>query len=277
VALAVATIALCGVVPAGSLARGLARSAASAPTALAGDARVLGAFAMSARVTAARNVRGEHVGQLLNRSWTLTPQSCAESVCQTLQLDRERSAGIDETLTLTRTGVGTYTGSSSFYVPLRCRGGVHPHGSRAPYRIALTITATEMVQGIAFARQIAATYVNPRRSDATRCPLGPSHDAATYTGSALAPLPVPPVASFATQVDSTTGSAMFADTSVPGAGGAPIVARQWDFGDPASGAADGSLQAAPSHQFSQPGVYTVTLTVTDTNGLTATSAVQVQG
>lgn len=36
----------------------------------------------------------------------------------------------------------------------------------------------------------------------------------------------------------------------------------WDFGDPASGAANASTQAAPSHVFTAPGSYPVTLTVT---------------
>jgi hypothetical protein len=254
-----------------------ARSAAPAPTpSPAGDARVIGTFQMSAHITVARNVSGERAGQTLARSWTLTASSCVGSVCQTLLLDRERSAGIEETLTLTRIAAGAYAGSSSFYSPLRCRGRIHPHGSRVPYRITLAVATAEAVQGIAFARQITATYVNPKRSDTTRCPLGPSHDAATYSGSAVAPLPAPPTASFATGAGSAPGSILFTDTSVPGAGSAPILARQWDFGDPASGAADSSTEAAPTHQFSQPGVYTVTLTVTDANGLTASTAVQVQ-
>lgn len=152
---------------------------------------MIGAFAMSATVTAAHNVRGEHVGQRLSRTWVLNPLDCAASVCQSLTLERERKAGIHETLTLRRTGPGTYAGSSSFPVPLRCHGRVDRHGARAPYTIELAVAAAEAVAGIAFARQLTATYVNPRRIDATRCPLGPSHDAASYTGSATSPLPAP--------------------------------------------------------------------------------------
>jgi hypothetical protein len=156
-----------------------------------GDARVTGTFAMSATITAARNVRGEHVGQVLMRRWVLNALECAASVCPSLTLEREREAGIHETLTLTRTGPGTYAGGSTFHVPLRCHHRLHPRGARAPYRIELAVAAVETVGGIAYARQITATYVNHRRIDATRCPLGPSHDAAIYTGSATSPLPAP--------------------------------------------------------------------------------------
>lgn len=41
---------------------------------------------------------------------------------------------------------------------------------------------------------------------------------------------------------------------------------QWDFGDPASGAANTSALPEPSHLFSSPGDYTVQLTVTDGSG-----------
>jgi PKD repeat protein len=228
-------------------------------------------FQMFARVTTAKNVSGEHVGQSLKRRWLVSPQSCAGNVCEALDLDRERSAGIDESLALHRVATGTYTGTGSFYVALRCKHKTYPHGSRAPYRITLTVSSAVSVQGIAFARGITATYQNSKRSDATRCVLGSSHDAARYTGNATSAIPSPPVASFSTQIDGATDGASFTDTSAPAPGGAQIVSTQWNFGDPASGAGDSSTEAAPSHQFSAPGVYTITLTVTDANGLSSTT------
>jgi PKD repeat protein len=268
-AIAAAGVVLCAVAPAGSLAHVNAASSAPAAT----DARVTGTFEMLARVTVAKNVRGEHVGQSLRRRWLIFPQSCSGNSCQALDLDRERSAGIDESLALQRVAAGTYTGTGSFYVALRCKHKTYPHGGRAPYRITLTVSRVVSVQGIAFARGITATYQNSKRSDATPCVLGRSHDAARYTGNATSAIPSPPVASFSSQVDGATDGASFTDTSVPAPGGAQIVSTQWSFGDPASGAGagDSSTEAAPSHQFSAPGVYTVTLTITDANGLSSTT------
>jgi PKD repeat protein len=265
-AIVAAGVVLYAIAPAESLAH---VHAASSPPA-APDARVTGTFEMLARVTVAKHVRGEHVGQSLRRRWLISPQSCTGNVCQALDLDRERSAGIDEPLVLHRVAAGTYTGSGSFYVALKCKHKTYPHGSRAPYRITLTVSSAVSVQGIAFARGVTATYRNSKRSDSTPCVLR-SHDAARYTGNATSAIPSPPAASFSTQVDGATDSAAFTDTSTSAPGGAQLVSTQWGFGDPASGAGDSSTEAAPSHQFSGPGVYSVTLTVTDANGLSSTT------
>lgn len=265
-------VVLCVAAPPEALGRMNTRKQAHAPSPSAAvDARTTGTFEMLARVTTAKNVPGEHVGQSLKRRWLISPQSCVGSVCQALELDRERSAGIDESLMLHRVAAGTYAGASSFYVALRCKHRTYSHGSRAPYRITLTVDSAVSVQGIAFARTITATYENSKRSDSTPCVLDPSHDAARYTGSATSAIPSPPVASFSTQLDGATDSASFTDISTPATGGAQIVSTQWSFGDPASGAGDSSTEAAPSHQFSGPGVYAVTLTVTDANGLSSIS------
>lgn len=45
-----------------------------------------------------------------------------------------------------------------------------------------------------------------------------------------------------------------------------IVSWYWDFGDPISGSLNNSTQQHPEHTYNQAGEYTVTLTVTDTNG-----------
>jgi hypothetical protein len=240
------------------------------------DARVAGAFQMQARVNEAVNVRGEHRGMHLRREWTITPGGCVGSVCARLSVRRQRSAGMQETLTLKRTGVGAYAGDSSFYAPLRCRGRTYRHGMRVPYRITLTIVGAETVQAIMFARRIAATYTNLRRVDTTPCSLAPSHDAALYTGAALSPLPTPPAVSVTATVDEATATAAFTSVATPAIDGAPIISRQWNFGDPASGAADGSIETYPTHIFSAAGSYAVTLTVTDANGLTATATQEVQ-
>jgi hypothetical protein len=186
-AIVAAGVVLCVIAPAESLAHTNAASSVRA------DARVTGTFAMFARVIKAKNVRGEHVGQVLRRSWLISPQACEGSVCQTLTLDRERSAGIDESLTLRRVAAGTYSGNGRFYAALRCKHKTYPHGSRVPYRITLTVKTSATVQGIAFARVITATYKNAKRTNFTPCELGGSHDAARYTGYATSAIPSPPV------------------------------------------------------------------------------------
>ncbi|MEZ4688158.1 MAG: PKD domain-containing protein, partial [Bacteroidia bacterium] len=54
-----------------------------------------------------------------------------------------------------------------------------------------------------------------------------------------------------------------------------VVAWEWDFGDPGSGANNVSNQEDPAHTFSAPGNYTVTLTVTTNNGCQHTAVQQV--
>jgi PKD domain len=57
--------------------------------------------------------------------------------------------------------------------------------------------------------------------------------------------------------------------------GRPIVAWTWDFGDPASGAANTSTLQNPQHQFSAYGVYHVTMTATDDHQVPYTFALDV--
>jgi hypothetical protein len=235
------------------------------------DARVMGTFAMRARVTTAVNVLGERVGQRLTRRWVIVARGCNGSVCETLELGRQRGDNHHSKITLYRTGPGRYNGSGVFYAALSCYGKVYRHGSRVPYRITLTVAATTEVGGVTFARRITARYNNPSRANRTRCPLGPSHDAARYTGRLTTPLPAAPVASFSVSVDGATDVASFTDLSHQVTHGAGLVSQLWNFGDSASGAADVSTLANPEHQYSAPGNYVVTLTEADANGLASTT------
>jgi PKD repeat protein len=75
----------------------------------------------------------------------------------------------------------------------------------------------------------------------------------------------------------------FIDLSQENGGGA-IVAWHWDFGDPASGVDNESFLQNPTHSFTAPGDYTVTLTITNANGcesfadtvVTISEAIQVE-
>ncbi|MFL5860073.1 MAG: PKD domain-containing protein [Solirubrobacteraceae bacterium] len=234
------------------------------------DARITTSYVMHGQVITALRVRGEHRGQSVTRRWTFTGTSCAGSVCQRLALRRQRSANHYDRLTLSRVGIGSYAGSGRFYSALTCRGRRYPRGLVVPYRIAVQVSQVAPVEDLAFASQITATYVNLHRVDRTRCPVGPSHDAAQYLGAA-APVPGPPVAGLSVVEHPAADSATFSDTSAPGAGGARIVARQWQFGDPASGPANTATTPQAEHAFSAPGSYQVSLSVTDADGLTATA------
>jgi PKD domain len=235
------------------------------------DARIAATFLMHGRIVTAVRVRGERRGQSVTRRWTFTGVSCPGRVCARLTLRRQRSANRYDRVTLSRVGVGSYAGRGRFTSALRCRGRRYPRGLVVPYNVRVQVRQVVAIEGIPFASRLSAVYINRRRIDRTRCPIGPSHDAARYTGAA-APLPSPPAATFQVATQPADDRATVTDTSTPGTGGARIVARLWQFGDPASGPANTATASPAVHTFSAPGVYRVSLTVIDTNGLTATNA-----
>ena len=106
------------------------------------------------------------------------------------------------------------------------------------------------------------------------------------TGRPTPSAPVPfvlaaaPTAAAAAVTPAVAGAAVgFADRST--VAGTTITHWHWDFGDPASGAADvidtadPTAGTAPQHIYAAAGVYTVTLTVTDALGRTATTTLPV--
>jgi len=257
-----------------ALALVCAAAAQSVPAALGavGPARVQGRFTMRTVVTQAVNVRGEHRGERLTRTWRIRPHRCRVDVCRQLRLRRTRGQGRRLTLTLYLRPNGSWVGHGSFFVPLSCRGRIDRRGARAPYILRLRVAAARTVGGIRFARRLKATYVGLPRIDRTRCAMAPSYDAARYSGRLRGGLPSPPQPAFTATVGA--GDVVsFLDASLEGEGpGRRIIAWSWNFGDPASGPADGSALQSPSHQFTAPGTYVVTLTAIDHAGLRATVA-----
>lgn len=236
--------------------------------------RLQGTFAMRGTLTAVDNVYGEHQGQRVSRTWTFSPR-CTTGDCRRVILKRRRSGRhILDVVTLTRRAPNLYTGQGRFWVALRCAGRVVRRGGLATETISVRITRSAIVGTTRFATAVTATYDNPHRTNLTRCPGGIGHDAARYQGRLASPLPGPPSAGFTTAPNPATTSAAFADQSTPGRGAPPIVAWSWNFGDPNS-PVDTSTERDPTHQFSAPGTYTVTLTVTDGYGQTSTSTAQV--
>lgn len=170
--LAVIGATAAGTVPAGATTTGMPPLAA---------ARLQGQFTMSGRVTVAVNVRGERVGQKVQRTWTFAP-ACPTGWCTQIGLGRTRSAGTD-LLWLFRTGPARYSGHGVFYAPLRCGNTTYARGESVPFTITVRITAAALSAGVPVATAIKATYTNRSRKNLTNCVAVPGHDAATYTGT----------------------------------------------------------------------------------------------
>ena len=163
-----------------AIATGTAAAAAAAqrtPTA----SRLAGTYQMSGRITAAKYVRGEQVGEKLQRTWTFTPL-CVTGPCAQVRVYRGRRTATD-TLILTQTTPGKYAGTGVFYAPLECAGKVYISGEEVPFTIKVAITATTTApDGTILASQITARYINTSRLNRTPCVIVLGHDAARYTG-----------------------------------------------------------------------------------------------
>jgi hypothetical protein len=255
---AAASIALAGFV-----------SLAAAPAYAAPRARLDGTFVMRGRLTVVDNVRGERRGERIKRSWTFAPH-CNRGVCNRVTLTRRRGGRHKlDVLVLTQQRPGVYVGRGRFWVALKCAGSVLDHGGIASETITVRVTRTQMIGSTPFATAISATYTNPLRTNVTRCPGGIGHDAAKYKGRLSSTLPSPPTASFSASPNLLTSSASFSDHSQ-----GRIVAWSWNFGDPSSSDNTSSAEN-PTHHYAVAGTYTVTLTVRDKFGQTATTSMQV--
>jgi hypothetical protein len=172
-----------------ALAAATAAATAAVPTAAVAqpappEARLEGPFQLAGHVTVARHVRGEHVGQIVQRTWMFAPL-CATGACAQVRLVRARATGTDS-LILTRTAPGHYAGSGRFFAPLKCAGRVYAAGEEIPFQIKVRITATTTAaDGTNVASAISATYVNKSRLNLTRCVIVLGHDSARYRGTAV--------------------------------------------------------------------------------------------
>ena len=92
-----------------------------------------------------------------------------------------------------------------------------------------------------------------------------SEDTCYATGSQFLTIDPAPIALFDFDISCSDTATQFWDNSSHG-GGAPISQWYWDFGDPGSGASNNSSMQDPVHVFSDPGIYDVTLTVTNIEG-----------
>jgi hypothetical protein len=160
-------------------------AAADVPSPPYPDARLQGSFELAGRVTAAHAVRGEHVGEVVDRLWSFDSQ-CPVGQCSTVLLVRHRAQASDS-LVLHRRGPGRYTGSGSFFAPLRCAGRVYPQGEQIPFTIGVQIGLAVQFGTGTVATRLTATYVNRKRLNQTPCVAALGHDAARYHGHIAAP------------------------------------------------------------------------------------------
>jgi hypothetical protein len=248
---------------------GAAASAGTGGTGVGQDsgARLQGTWLMHGRVTRADGVNGERKGQRVNRTWAFT-SGCPSGPCADVSLSRERSLHQIDGLVLHRSAPTRYVAHGQFFVRLRCAGRIYPRGGIAYQTIGLTITHFATVQSTRFATAIKASYTNSRRVNRTPCKGSIGRDAGTYSGALSTPVPVPPSAEFTWSPDPAAGNVSFGDASSPSKG-VSLASWSWDFGDPASGSENSSAAANPVHHYPGPGSYSVTLTVTDSNGLTS--------
>lgn len=260
-----------------SLSLSAAGEVGTAPAAAPGDpaattaagaksARLQGVFAMRGRITA-RAAPGERVGKRILRTWRFSPR-CPSGQCRREELVRQRGRA-RERLTLGRVSKGHYKGRSAFFGALRCGGRIYGRGEQVVFVISVRVRGAARIQQHLFATRITASYRAVSAINHTPCVAFLGRDAAVYSGRLASPLPTPPRAAFISS--SLATSVTFHDTSTSGRGGAPSVAWQWNFGDPASGTNNQSNQRDPTHTFSALGTYTVSLTVRDALGLTDTT------
>ncbi|MDD4373952.1 MAG: PKD domain-containing protein [Bacteroidales bacterium] len=84
-----------------------------------------------------------------------------------------------------------------------------------------------------------------------------------------------PLANFTFEQTCFGEPVMFTDLSSPN-GGPDLFSWVWEFGDPLSGTNNNSNLQNPSHQFTAPGIFNVSLTVTNTLGCTNTIEIDVE-
>ena len=90
-------------------------------------------------------------------------------------------------------------------------------------------------------------------------------DGCQNTTSRLVQVVPNPIADFSYVENCYGDPVLFTDLSSPN-GGPDLFSWLWDFGDPLSGVNNSSTLPSPSHIFTDPGTYTVTLIITNTQG-----------
>jgi PKD repeat protein len=131
----------------------------------------------------------------------------------------------------------------------------HSYGAPGAYTIRLTITDANQQQG-------TDTLDVQIDAPAVTLPAQPTPEPVPPTPEPAQPAPEPPQPVIDGPAQGFVGDGLLFDASYSQSG-APIVAYVWDFGD---GTVDNSSGIGVGHSYAAPGVYNLTLTVTDQNG-----------
>ena len=140
-------------------------------------------------------------------------------------------------------------------------GVTYSYGTPGVYQVTLTVVDQNGLSGtdsVAITIEALPPPPPPPTPEPTPVPLEP-----TPVPPEPTPAPQPPQAVINGPSQGMAGDVLQFDASFSQAS-SPIVSYQWDFGD---GTFDGNSGMGVLHSYSVPGVYNVTLTVTDQNGL----------
>jgi PKD repeat protein len=214
---------------------------------------------MKFRTTYNEGFRAPHVGSRYTRTW-IFERRCGPRSCR-LRVRRETSTGGFITLRLRRSG-SVYT--AHWRTRASCRsGGSFPYSETITFAVSRSVSVGDR----RYASRVTGRLVG--RSPAHGCQRRPGEARDRISGRRT-DVPSPPEADFSyvpSWLSVTAGSSTvyLSDESLDEDG--EIVAWQWEFGDPASGAENTASDERPSHVYRTPGLYRVLLTVTDDDGL----------
>ncbi len=217
---------------------------------------------MTFKTTSNHGFAAPRVGSRRTRTWVFE-RHCHSGSCKAI-VRRETSTGGYVTLPVRRAG-SVYRVRWKLRAP--CADGQHTF--RYSELVTFTVSRSTVVAGRKLASRLTGRLVG--RSPKGGCIQSQARATDRLSGRRT-DVPKSPRASFT--VDSpvlVVGAPLyFSDTSTDPDG--DVVSRVWDFGDPASGAANSDTGDLPTHTYGAAGTYRVTLTVTDDDGLTDTTA-----
>jgi PKD repeat protein len=198
------------------------------------------------------------------RRWRLAP-SCLGARCARIRLRMQRSDGRYDAVTLRRSA-GVYR--ARLRTRAVCRGRLARRAGTISIALRVTNTVNrDMISG----RETIVTGIGGElrvRTATGACPRLRHMGKRVRVTADRTDLPEAPRADFHTTPPVTSVSAgfntlTFHDESSPDE---DLVARNWDFGDPASGGANRATGRTVSHTYARPGTYRVTLAIADRYG-----------